>query len=159
MWATRAKTPWAPFFSTLVSVSAQASWLGGPIYTMPNGHRESYRVGPSSPSLSHSSDSSDTLENKALYWDLALWVCRRWICRVLFRRRHRARRERRLLSLVAVRRGITGPAYGCLVPFISHPEAVCFRGLPLVDRVGLCFDSPPHSPTSDNSASPAGFAL
>ena len=127
---------------------------------MPNGDRTPYRVGPSSPSLSDTSDSSETLDNKALYWDLTLWVARRWMCRVLLMRRLRARRIRQLAGLVAVRKGLAGPALRAVMGFFLHPVAVCFRGLPCVDRVGLgLFDATPPSTSSDVSMNPAGFSL
>ena len=126
---------------------------------MPNGDRTPYRVGPSSPSLSHTSDSSETLDNKALYWDLSLWVARRWMCRVLLMRRLRARRMRQMAGLVAVRKGLAGPALRAVTAFFLHPAAVCFRGLPYVDRVGLRVETCPPSTSSDVSMNPAGFTL
>ena len=127
---------------------------------MPNGDRTPYRVGPSSPSLSHTSDSSETLDNKALYWDLTLWVARRWMCKVLLMRRLKARRMRQMAGLVAVRKGLAGPALRAVTAFFLHPAAVCFRGLPFVDKVGLgLFLTTPPSSSSDVSMNPAGFSL
>ena len=126
---------------------------------MPNGDRTPYRVGSSSPSLSYTSDSSETLDNKALYWDLTLWVCRRWMCRTLIMRRLRARSMRRIVGLVAVRKGLTGPALRTVLQFFLHPVAVCFRGLPYVDRVGLRVETSPPSTSSDVSMSPPSLTL
>ena len=57
---------------------------------MPNGHRDSYRLGDGPPSPVHTSDSEDTFNNKLRWVVLCRWVVLRW--RHLIQRRRRAAR-------------------------------------------------------------------
>ena len=82
---------------------------------MPNGHKNTYRVGDGAPSPLHTSDSDETWENKRRYWRLARRVATR------FRRNvRRARRERNfaVVAVVRVRAGDSADLARRIVSFL-----------------------------------------
>ena len=100
--------------------------------------RASYRVGGRSPSPTYTSDSDDTLVHKARYYQLALWVGRRWYAAVHFGRR-RVVRERRVVVCLTMlcRIGLAEPVVRKILSFLPAVADVHARRLPRYNRYGI----------------------
>ena len=123
--------------AVLVQGDLEAPRLCSLFRAMPNGDRESYRVGPAPPSPSHTSDSESTHRHKRRYWHLVLWVVRRWVSAVFFAKRRAARWQISLAMHTALGAGCRGVVLRTILSFLVLPSQVTFCGLPAVNRFGV----------------------
>ena len=100
--------------------------------------RTSYRVGGRSPSPARDSDSDGALRHKAKYFELALWVGRRWYAVAHFGRRRAAREVRVVACLTTLRlTGFVELVARRVLSFLPPVAGVLGRRLPRYNRHGI----------------------